>query len=377
MDPERPARAALDRRGFLAGAGAALASLAAGPFAAALAESPDAPRFLAAAGEGEGYAALVLDAGLKPQARAASAQRLHGFDAQGGRAVAVGRRPGHVALVLDPLTGRGLGDFAPAPGRVFSGHGRFSPDGTVFLANEIERPEGGRGMGRGTVSLRRPDAGFAIEAEWPSGGDGPHDLFFAPFGLVVANGGIEPNTPEAKDAERAGSSLAVLDPQTGAARAEGRLAEPLASLSLRHLALSREGALAVAAQDLLADGEARPLLFRVSAAGALTAFEAPDAEWRALRGYVGSLAYDRSGRYLACASPRGGRVSVFRAEGRFVGAVPLADGCALAPAGAPGRFVAGGGYGQTLLIGVEDERVGVLARGAGGPRFDNHFLALR
>ncbi|WP_395696821.1 DUF1513 domain-containing protein [Methylocella sp.] len=382
-DAFRPSRRALVT-GALA-TGAALACAPRGLPGSASAFAAPRPEtavdgFIATAGVEEGFAALAYDAALDETARLPSAARLHGLDAHGSLAVAVGRRPGHVALVFDARSGRLAATFAPAPGRAFSGHGRFSQDGETFLVNEIERPRESEGpggeMGRGVVSLRRVDAGFAIVGEWPSGGDGPHDLLRAGALLAVANGGIEPNTPEARDAEVTGSSLALLDPRTGAQEALGRLGADLASLSLRHLARGSDGALAVAAQDLLKDGEARPLAFAVGPDGALKPFEAPDDEWRALRGYVGSIAYDRSGGLLACASPRGGRVAVWRADGRYLGAVPLPDGCALAPAAQAGRFLAASGYGETILIGVEDGRVGALSRRTGGPRFDNHMIAV-
>ena len=62
-----------------------------------------------------------------------------------------------------------------------------------------------------------------------------------------------------------------------------------------------QGGVVVAAQDLMADGVARPLLFDIAKDGKLTAYEAPENELRALRGYVGSVAIDASGAFVACA----------------------------------------------------------------------------
>ncbi|WP_245263192.1 DUF1513 domain-containing protein [Azorhizobium doebereinerae] len=335
--------------------------------------------WLTTAGIDQGFAAIAVGGEMDAAACAASPARLHGVEASpnGPLAVAVGRRPGHIALVFDRLRGGIAQEFAPGAGRVFSGHGRFSPDGALFLTNEIERGVADgpvRTMGRGVVAARSVAGGFAIIAEWPTGGDGPHDLMRVGEMLVVANGGIEPHTPEARDAEITGSTITLLDPASGAQRGEGVLSGDLASLSLRHLARDGSGGVVVAAQDLLKDGVARPLLFSIATDGRLTPFDAPENELMQLRGYVGSVAVDASGAYVACASPRGGRVCVWQRNGRYVGAVPLVDGCGLAGTAEPGRFIATSGYGEIILIAAEPGGLGVLARRTGGPRFDNHVV---
>ena len=377
----------LTRRALLAGAGAALLTARGGlqqvqaqvhAQAHALDEG-----WITTAALDEGYGALSVAGDLGATPRAPSSTRLHGIEAspRGPLAVAVGRRPGRIALVFDRVSGGQVASFAPGAGRVFSGHGRFAADGSLFLTNEIEQPAapvsaGGsaRIMGRGIVAARRVAGGFEIVDEWQTGGDGPHDLMRSGGALVVANGGIEPNTPEARDAETTGSTISLLDPATGAVRGEGRLSADMASLSLRHLARDGAGGTVVAAQELLKDGVARPLLFGIGASGALTPFEAPEADLMALRGYVGSVAYDCAGGFVACATPRGGRVAVWRRDGRYVGAVPLLDGCGLAATATPGSFIATSGYGEVILLAVSDGQVGVVARRTGGPRFDNHAV---
>ncbi|WP_454915679.1 DUF1513 domain-containing protein [Xanthobacter sediminis] len=373
LPPARP----VSRRAFVAGA------LMAVPALSRLHAAPAVPEagWLSTAGVDEGFAAVAVDAAGAAGVDAPSAVRLHGIEASptGPLAVAVGRRPGKVAVVFRRDQPGAIASFAPGEGRVFSGHGRFTPDGRFFLTAEIERaqPQNGRPtMGRGVLAKREVAAGFAIHEEWPTQGDGPHDLMRSGDALVIANGGVEPNTPEARDAEITGSTVALLDPATGAQRGEGRLGADLASLSLRHLSRDGAGGTVVAAQELLSDGIARPLLFRVAADGALTPFEAPDNAWRELRGYVGSVAFDASGRFVACASPRGGRVSVWRADGRYLGAVPLVDGCSLAMTYEPGTFIAASGYGEVVRIAAGEEGVAIVARHTGGPRFDNHMVRI-
>ena len=326
--------------------------------------------WLATAGVEGGFAPVVLAPDFAATSVGAGTQRLHWVEPSpdGRTAVAVARRPGTTAVLFDRRAGSVLATFEPGEGRVFSGHGRFVDGGRRFLAVEIDRAGG-----QGTVSRRVVEAGFAIEAEWASSGMGPHDMLPAGGTLVVANGGIEPHTPEALGAEIAGSSVARLDPVTGAVRSVAGLDEDLASLSLRHLTSGHDGFTVVAAQDLLADGIARPLLYAVEEDG-LRAFDAPEEAWRGLRTYVGSVALDASGAFVAAASPRGNMVAVWRRDGRFVGTLPLVDGCGLAPTREAGRFLATSGLGETVLIGTDGESLGVLARRSGGPRFDNHAV---
>lgn len=335
--------------------------------------------WLTTAGLSEGFGAFHLGADFSAEDRMPTPDRLHGIEPspRDPLAVAVGRRPGHVALVFDRRRGGRIAQFGPGAGRVFSGHGRFSPDGARFLTNEIERGvETGatRTMGQGIVAVRRVDAGFEIVDEWRTGGDGPHDLMRGGPHLVVANGGIEPNTPEARDADVTGSTITLLDPSSGAARGEGRLSDDLSSLSLRHLARDEAGRMVVAAQDLLKDGVTRPLVFAIGGDGHLSPFEAPEGELLALRGYVGSITFDASGGFIACSSPRGGRIAIWRRDGRYIGAVPLTDGCGLAPTAEGGRFLATSGYGEVVLIAVQDTDVAIISRRTGGPRFDNHMV---
>ncbi|MGE4373407.1 MAG: DUF1513 domain-containing protein [Xanthobacter sp.] len=383
----------LSRRSFLSGAMAALAGWPAMAHAGAgagvgAAAAPESTIFtgagegwLAATGGDDGFSAVSIDgSGIATQCITRPV-RFHGVETSpdGAQAVAVGRRPGHLAIVFDRARGGESVHFRPGEGRVFAGHGRFSPDGRFFFTTEIERPQivaGHTTMGRGVLSQRDVANGFAIVAEWPTAGDGPHDLMRSGPVLIVANGGIEPHTPEARDAEETGSTLSLLDPASGEVRAQGQTTVDFSSLSLRHLAVDGQGGAVVAAQDLLKDGEARPLLFRIGKDATPIPFDAPDNAWRALRGYVGSVAYDASGRYVACASPRGGRVMVWQADGRYLGAVPLVDGCGLAMTTQAGGFIAASGYGELILIQAEEDHVGITARHTGGPRFDNHMVRI-
>ncbi|MFG1464113.1 DUF1513 domain-containing protein [Xanthobacter sp. DSM 24535] len=366
----------ISRRSLLLGAGALAAASRLDLARAHELSHQLAPETLArgwlATGQVEGgFAPLALDGGFDADPLAVSATRLHAIEpsAHGPLAVAVGRRPGKVALVLDRVAGKEVARFAPGANRVFSGHGRFTPDGTGFLTVEIDPSSDA-----GTVALRSIAGGFEIIAEWPSQGTGPHDMLHMGDSLIIANGGVEPGTPEAVGCEETGASLAILGAD-GSARAVFPAGGDLASLSLRHLARDAAGAV-IAAQEISLVPSSKPLLFAIHETLGLTPYEAPDEAWMGLRGYIGSVALDASGQLAAAASPRGGRVAVWERSGRYLGFVPFPDGCGLAPINAAGRFLATNGYGEVIVIAVEERVPRIIARHGGGPRFDNHIARI-
>ena len=116
--------------------------------------------------------------------------------------------------------------------------------------------------------------------------------------LVVANGGIvtHSDAPGVK-LDRAGMrpSLALLDARDGRLLDEARLAEPQWRLSLRHLAIGRGDAIAVAAQD---EGDASDLLPLAAVwrrRAGLELLDAGPAVTPRMRGYCGGAAVDAAG----------------------------------------------------------------------------------
>src|SRR3546814_9478795 len=73
----------------------------------------------------------------------------------------------------------------------------------------------------------------------------------------------------------------------------------------------------------------------------------PEAVRIGLRQYIGSVAFDAEGGGVAATSPVGSRLVLWEAggAGRYLGDLHLPDVCGVAPAEAPGRFVATRGTG--------------------------------
>jgi hypothetical protein len=89
--------------------------------------------------------------------------------------------------------------------------------------------------------------------------------------------------------------------------------------------------------------------------------------------YVGSVAVDPSGRLIAASCPRGNTVTFWDAvEGRFAGAVPMADGCGVAPHTEPQHFILSAGTGRTATVGPDWQPVD-LAQAEAQFAWDNHL----
>jgi hypothetical protein len=285
--------------------------------------------------------------------------------------VAVARRPGRFAIAVDLARFERSLAFEASPDRHFFGHGMFVDQGRLFLTTENDYE-----AGRGVIGLRDVQQGFRAIGEWPSGGVGPHDLALSADGrtLLVANGGID-TSPLSGRAKLNGAaivaSVARIDLASGRQRALVRLAEDEASLSIRHLALLANGAVAFACQETLRDGIVRPLVGLIDRDDKTRWLDAPPGGWASLSGYIGAVATDKAGRLVAATAPLAGLCGLWDAtSAACLGVVSIADCCGLAPLGR--GFVVTSGRGDMLSIeaGLAEP---ILTASIG---FDNHCAVL-
>ena len=298
----------------------------------------------------------------------------------GGDAVVMARRPGTFALVFDrdSLTMRAA--FETPASTHFCGHAVYSADGRWLYATENDFE-----AGVGVIGVYDARAGYARVAALPSGGIGPHECVLAPDGrsLWVANGGIRthPDLPRVKlNIETMRPNLARIDLGTGAVLSRHQLAPELHKLSIRHLVVLRGAGAVVGLQDE-GDGNARPhpLLARLAPGGqSLTPLQAPDAAWRLLNQYVGSVAVDGNERTLVATAPRGNVAACWRLEGgqfRYHGQVRAHDvGGACRGAGSQ-RLWLTGGDGVIHSAQLTGMRVSSHVATRLGLAFDNHAVA--
>ena len=216
----------------------------------------------------------------------------------GRAAVHFARRPGEFALAIDLARGTVLDRFAPPDNRRFQGHGAFGPDGRLLYASENDFA-----AARGAIGIYDAAEGYARLGELPSHGIGPHEIVLLPDGntLAVANGGIatHPDMPRVKlNLPDMAPSLAYVDRRDGALLGKYRLDAALNRLGIRHLAVGRNGAVAVAMQYQGPRGDLVPLV-ALHRNGDLQFLNAPEATLRAMRQYCGSVAFDAGGRIAA------------------------------------------------------------------------------
>jgi len=338
------------------------------------AQAGQEPRLIAPWLDAQGQASLGLwTRPARPDASLDLPARVHAvtLSPSAGHCVAVARRPGRFGLVVDLARFESSQHFAAADGRHFFGHGVFADEGRLFLTSEND-VEAGRGM----VGVRDAREGFRLVAEWRSGGVGPHDLALSADGKAVwvANGGIDmdPMSGRAKlNEEVIASALTRLSLSTGRAEAVVTLGEDMASLSIRHIAITPAGTIGFGCEETQHDGIARPLVGAVGSDDRHRWFDAPPGGWRALRWVVGEVALDEAGTILAATAPRGGACGLWRvADGACLALVDLADCCGLG--GLANGFVISSGRGTMLEASAAGRRE--LLQAGGG--FDNHLAVL-
>jgi len=287
------------------------------------------------------------------------------------------RRPGHFAVIFDPLSAEPARRIDAPQGHHFYGHGVFSPDGRWLFAceNDYDRT-------RGCIGVYDATAGYRREGELDAYAIGPHEMVLLSDGrtLAVANGGIltHPDKGRRKlNIESMQPSLAYIDTQSGALLHDHRLAPDLHQLSIRHLAATPKDEVGFVMQYEGPRNRLVPLVGLHRGEGDIVLPEPGEPVLRAMRQYCGSAAMEASGQVLAASAPRGGRVTFWSmGEQRYLGEVALGDGCGVAASGESGGFLLSSGYGQLVHHNVfSGETLALDDPTAASVAWDNHLLS--
>ncbi|MCB1734750.1 MAG: DUF1513 domain-containing protein [Gammaproteobacteria bacterium] len=332
-------------------------------------------RLLSAASDGDGHHFVIgLTADGEPRFRTPLPTRAHAVVAHpdGRHALAVSRRPGRVITVVALDDGRVTHSIEAPEGRHFYGHAVFSPDRKRLFATENAFGDGG-----GRIGVYAVDDGYRRLSEWDSGGIGPHELLMRPDNtLVVANGGLRTHPDEGRrtlNPDHIEPSIVWLD-ASGNLLARHQTAPEWRRSSIRHIAALRGGHIAIAMQF---QGDSRgeaPLVAIAHPRDGLRTLNVPDALQRRLRDYCGSVTAARDGGSFAVSAPRGNRILFWRADGEYLGATRVEDGCGLAAGATAGEFLISDGLGglrrHDALTGTQTP----LSPSA--LRFDNHLSSI-
>ncbi|MEH6739728.1 MAG: DUF1513 domain-containing protein [Sulfitobacter sp.] len=315
-----------DRRHFLGGL------LATGLIPKPTWADAGAPSYLTAAAKPDGSFVLCgVSDGFEILFEVALPSRGHAATAHPARpeAVAFARRPGTYAVVINCVTGEQTAQLNAPEGRHFYGHGTFSQDGNWLFTTENDYE-----VGRGRIGVWDVTNGYARSGEFSSGGIGPHDIKRLPGTdtLVVANGGIDTH-PESG---RAKLNIPTMEPNLAyitAGHIDDVMILPseMHKNSIRHLALSNDGAVAFGMQWQGDEAVASLVgLHRMGVQAIL--FEAPPEQAGIMNGYIGSIAFEQNAKTIAVTSPRGGLVQIYDAERHtLLDSFTITDVCGVAP----------------------------------------------
>ncbi len=357
--------------------GAALERLAA---PAAVSAAMQQPLFAAARRNADGGYSAVLFTKDKDLSVVPLPERGHDAAVRPGGAevVVFARRPGRFAVVFSPDKNKPPFMFHAPEHRHFYGHGVFSRDGRLLYTSENDFENG-----TGIIGVFEAGGAYRRIGEFSAFGVGPHDLALMKDGqtLVVANGGLETHPAHGRHilnlAEMA-PSLVYIDVRTGDLIEKVQLPHDLHQLSIRHLAIGAGGRVLFGCQYKGPAGDPPPLMAFHDRGKEIQVMNGPDHLLKSLNNYIGSVAVDRSGGVVAASAPRGNLVTFWQvADGKFLGARQLKDGCGVAATGTERQFLLTSGHGALATETLSDRGVqpeGVLARQSEAVAFDNHAV---
>ena len=263
-------------------------------------------------------------------------------------AVIIARRPGKLLYEIDLAAGAIRRVVHSADNRHFYGHGVYSPDGRYLFTTENDFKNG-----VGVIGVRDGET-LASLREMPSYGVGPHELVLLSDGhtLVVANGGIRthPDLPREKmNIPTMAPSLAYIDAASGTLQAAYTLDNRF--LSIRHLAVGRDGLIGIALQHEGPQEDTVPLVGFQHRGQPIVLATTPDPVLQSLNHYTGSICLHPDTGIASVSCPRGGQVTFWHAaNARFLAALPIRDAGGISLSADGEAFVVTNGLGEIHTI---------------------------
>lgn len=286
------------------------------------------------------------------------------------------RRPGKYLSVIDTSNGQLITQQTATKGRHFYGHACFSFDGRYLLTTENAYAEA-----RGVIGVRDVNNGYQQVAEWDAHGIGPHQLSLSSNGehIIIAIGGIQTHPKSGREKlnlDSMQSALVYLDAKNGGFIARYTLPESKRSLSIRHMAVAKDGLVGLGFQDQ-DDFSRHNTLVGFHQYGQPIQPQAAEATIQnQMRGYCASIAVDVSGRWFAVTSPRGNLITLWNGSTQnCINFASLSDCSGIAPTDLEGEFVVTSGRGKVMLINAKTGKQRHLSHDNPTKKiaWDNHF----
>lgn len=252
--------------------------------------------------------------------------------------VVVARRPGRFLLVGDLRTGEIIQRLNVPEDRHLFGHGIFSKDGDYFYTLESDYKNSVGDNGR-LVSWKVKRQNKLVEferlQEFSSHGVGPHELLLMPDEktLVIANGGIRTHPDSGREKlnlESMKPSLVYINRETGELLEQHWLEDEFHQASIRHLDVNAKGKVVLAMQYEGEPFDEVPLLATHQRGEKLQMLAVPLSVQQQMKQYVGSVRFDKGGRYVAASCPRGNMITFWDTDtGEYKDSVRSRDGCGI------------------------------------------------
>lgn len=311
-----------------------------------LAKLNNMPYWAGTAKQGRFYWLIIFDLQGQVIRQIKLPSRGHGLQqSTTGQLVVCSRRPGVWILMLQHALAptQWLQVTLNSP---FSGHCCFSSNGELLYS-----AENNIALGEGCIGVWDGHTGKRLH-QWLSQGIGPHEIQLSHDGksLWVANGGIltQPKSGRKQlNLATMAANISYLCLDNGALKKQYSIDEP--KLSLRHIAVNSSNQVAVACQYQGPSYDRKNVLLLISG-GHMNYLPCDGKVMMNINNYLGSVAFDISGRWLSASSPRGNRVVVWQLVQGFkpihYDTLSITDACGLSANDERGGFIISTGMGH-------------------------------
>jgi len=267
-------------------------------------------------------------------------------------AVAFARSPGNLAQVVDLRLGEISLTIKAGSGHHFQGHGVYSADGQLLFTaeNDFNR-------GRGVISVRDTQQ-FKIQAQWSSGGIGPHQLAWTRSGktLIVANGGLLTHPERGSEILNRDSmrpNLTFMNPDSGDVLNQFELADH--QLSIRHFDVGANDEILVGLQYQGDPSALVPLVALHTRENSLRPLPTPELVQLSVHQYAASVCIDAATGNAVVTCPKGNLVTFWNVnQEQFVGDTQFDDCAGVCVDAKTQEFVLSNSFGEVRRLRTQD-----------------------